>query len=255
MKPGVLIPGAEVQGFVLRYNDHRDVTARPDNSGLAASRADVGINTFGGTLILASHPDDGRQWDGLLWFAGQTGSWFDQRHRAASVVAEAGHQWAGSRWQPWLRGGITWASGDRDALDDRHDTFFQMLPTVRRYAQSAAYSQMNNTDLFAQVLLRPAPSLTVRGDLHRVGLASSRDHWYFGSGATQARGAVFGFSTRPSGGQTDLGTVVEASGDYAIRRHWSVNAYVGIVRGGHVVQHAFEGHTMTFAYVENVLQF
>ena len=159
-----------------------------------------------------------------------------------------------ARWQPWLRGGVVWASGDNDPFDDRHGTFFQMLPTVRRYAQSAVYSQMNNVEIFAQALLRPTPSLGIRTDRHHVGLASSRDHWYFGSGATQARGTLFSFSTRPSYGHTDLATIGEASIEYAIGPHWSVNGYVGVLRGGRVVQQAFPGRTMTFSYVENVIQ-
>jgi hypothetical protein len=255
LKPDTLLPGTELQLFAFRYNDDRNVTARPDNSGRAATRVDVGVTTFGATLVAASRPEDGRQWDGLLWFAGQTGSWFEQSHRAASGVVEAGHQWGASSWRPWVRGGVIWASGDGNPSDDRHGTFFQMLPTVRRYAQSAMYSQMNHTDIFAQALLRPTPKFGIRADVHRVGLASSRDHWYFGSGATQARGSLFGFSTRPSNGRRDLATIVETSGEYSIGRHWSVNAYIGTARGGGVVERAFAGRTMTFSYVENVIQF
>jgi hypothetical protein len=254
-RPDTLLPSTELQLFALHYDDDRNVMARPDNSGRAATRVDVGVTTIGTTLVAASQPEDGSQWDGLLWFAGQTGSWFGQSHRAASVVAEAGHQWTSARWRPWLRGGVVWASGDNQPSDERHGTFFQMLPTVRRFSQSAIYSQMNHTDIFAQTLLRPMPALGIRVDLHRVGLASSRDHWYFGSGATQARGALFGFSTRPSNGHTDLATIVETSGEYSITRHWSVNGYIGAIRGGRVVQQDFTGRTMTFGYVENVVQF
>lgn len=63
-----------------------------------------------------------------------------------SVAAEAGHQWSRAPWQPWLRAGVLWASGDEEPAIDRHGTFFQMLPTVRRYALTALYSQMNSTD-------------------------------------------------------------------------------------------------------------
>ncbi|MBI4886136.1 MAG: alginate export family protein, partial [Acidobacteria bacterium] len=216
--------GAELQVFALRYNDSRRVAARPDNSGRSATAADVGVNTFGTTLVAASQPRDGRQWDGLLWFAGQTGSWYAQSHRAASVAAEAGHQWADLAWRPWLRGGVLWASGDRDPADDRHGTFFQMLPTVRRYAQSALFSQMNQAEIFAQALLRPTASLVLRADVHDVRLASARDRWYFGSGATQSRGTLFGFSTRPSNGRRALASMAELSADYAVGPHWSVNA-------------------------------
>lgn len=254
-KPGTVLPRAEWQLFAYRYNDDRQVADRPDNSGRSVARADVGVTTLGTTLVAASAVRDGRQWDGLLWFAGQTGAWFGQTHRAFSVAAEVGHQWTELPARPWVRGGYLRASGDADPADDRHGTFFQMLPTVRRYAQSASYNQMNNTDLFVQALLRPTASVGVRLDIHRIGLASPRDRWYFGSGATQNRGTVFGFGTRPGHGATNLGTVVEGSADYAVAPGWSINGYLGVIAGGGVVRPAFAGRTMTFGYLENVLQF
>jgi hypothetical protein len=255
LRPVVLGGAAELQGFVLRYSDDRQVAARPDNSGRSASAVDVAINTFGATLVAASPSRNGRQWDGLVWLAGQTGSWYEQTHRGLSVAAEAGHQWGSARWQPWLRAGILWASGDDEPADKRHGTFFQMLPTVRRYAQTALYSQMNSRDVFVQAFARPTSALGLRADVRHVGLATARDHWYFGSGATQGRGTQFGFATRPSYGRRDLATIVELSADYTVSSHWSINGFIGLAEGGQVVRRAFAGPTMTFVYAENVLQF
>jgi hypothetical protein len=268
MMPGVTVLGGaatmrsarsmasvQYQTFAYRYRDSRRVTQRPDNTGRSASSIDVGINTFGGTIIIAPPAQGGRQWDALVWIAAQSGLWYEQRHRAASVAIEGGHQWATAAWQPWLRGGYLFASGDGNPSDDRHGTFFEMLPTVRRYAQTALYSQMNDTDLFVQVIARPRPNVNVRADWHHVGLASSHDAWYYGSGATQQHGSIFGFATRPSFGATHLATIGEGSVDYAIAPHWSVNGYLAVGRGGGVVTPAFAGHTLTFMYIENVLQF
>jgi Alginate export len=255
MKSAVSSPSAQYQLFAYRYRDTRKVTQRPDNTGRAAQAVDVGITTFGGSLVLAPPVQGGRQWDGLVWLAAQTGSWYELRHRAASVAVEVGHQWTAARWQPWLRAGYLYASGDGSPSDDRHGTFFEMLPTVRQYAQSALYSQMNNTDLFAQLFARPRQNVNVRVDWRRVGLASSRDGWYYGSGATQQHGSIFGFAMRPSFGATHLATIGEGSIDYAIGPHWSVNGFLAIGRGGGVVTPAFAGRTLTFGYVENVLQF
>jgi len=254
-RPGAVVPRMELQGFAFRYLDHRSVAGRPDNSGRAADAVDLAINSVGATLVGASPIRDGRQWDAMVWIVGQSGSWYDQTHRAFSVAAEAGYQWTTSTWRPWLRGGFLRASGDDDPADDRHGTFFQMLPTVRRYAQTASYSQMNNTDVFAQLLLRPMSALGVRVDVHRVGLASARDMWYFGSGATQSRGTAFGYSTRPSNGATDLATIVEGSADYTVSPRWSLNGYVGVATGGRVVRRTFAGSMMVFGYLENVVQF
>ena len=248
-------PSIQYQGFAYRYRDTRAVTQRPDNTGRSAVAANVGINTFGVAIVAAPPSRDGRQWDGLVWTAVQTGSWYEQTQRAASIALEAGHQWTRTRWQPWLRGGYLYASGDGEPSDNRHGTFFAMLPTVRQYAQSALYSQMNNTDLFAQLLTRPRANMNVRLDWHRVGLATSSDGWYYGSGATQEHGTIFGFATRPSFGATHLGTIGEGSVDYAIAPHWSVNGYLAVARAGGVVTPAFAGHTLRFAYLENVLQF
>jgi Alginate export len=255
VKSATSSPSAQYQVFVYRYRDTRKVTQRPDNTGLAAQSIDVGINTFGGNIIIAPPATRGRQWDGLVWVAAQSGSWYELRHRAASVALEAGHQWTAWRWQPWFRAGYLYASGDGNPADNTHGTFFEMLPTVRRYAQTALYSQMNNTDLFAQLLARPRPNINLRFDWHRVGLASSHDGWYFGSGATQQHGSIFGFATRPSFGATHLASIGDGSVDYAIGPHWSVNGYLAVGRGGSVVAPAFIGRTLTFAYVENVLQF
>ena len=268
MMPGVTVLGAaatvnsigaarpvQSQVFAYRYRDTRRVTQRPDNTGRSAAAADVGINTFGVTVIAAPPARRGRQWDALLWAAFQTGSWYEQTHRAASIAVEAGRQWSEEPWQPWLRGGYLYASGDGNPSDNRHGTFFEMLPTVRQYAQSALYSQMNDTDLFAQLLARPRANVNVRLDWHRVGLASSRDGWYYGSGATQQHGSIFGFATRPSFGSTHLATIEEGSIDYAVGPHWSISGYLAVGRGGGVVRPAFAGRTLTFAFIENVVQF
>jgi Alginate export len=255
LRPGVVIPHVELQGFAFRYLDHRRVTARADNTGRTADAVDVAVNSFGATVVGASPNRNGGQWDAMLWLVGQSGSWYGQPHRGFSLAAEVGYQWTEASWRPWLRGGFLQASGDDDPADDRHETFFQMLPTVRRYAQTAGYSQMNNTDVFAQALLRPSPTLSLRVDVRRVGLASARDMWYFGSGATQSRGSLFGFSTRPANGATHLASIAEGSADYTVSRRWSVNGYVGLAKGGQVIRRAFTGSTMVFAYLENVLQF
>jgi hypothetical protein len=253
-RPGRLLPKTDVQLLAYYYADDRDVTQRPDNTGLGAVRADIGIATFGATVTSAL-PHTSGEVDVLIWGVGQTGRWYGTDHRAYSVAVEAGHQWNRSRWRPWVRGGALRASGDEDPSDRRHGTFFQMLPTVRRYSFSTAYSQMNLIDSFVQAILRPRPPLGLRIDVHRVSLAEPADRWYAGSGATQNRGSIFGYVPRLSQGGATLGTVVEGSADYTVSPHWSVNGYIGHIKGGDVIRRSFSGTTLTFAYVENVLQF
>jgi hypothetical protein len=253
-RPGGALPGTEVQVFGYHYDDRRQVRARPDNTGRGADRIDVQVATYGATVV-RSAPIGPGELDALLWAAAQTGSWFEQSHRAYALAIEAGYQWTTTPWRPWVRAGVNRASGDEDPADDRHGTFFPMLPTVRRYSQSATYSPMNLHDTFAQVMLRPTASMTLRIDLHRVGLAKAADRWYAGSGATQESGTTFGYAGRLSRGATGLGTVVEGSADYAFNEHWSLNGYAGCIRGGDVVRRNFADTRFTFVYLESVVRF
>jgi len=254
LRPGRLLQGTDVQFFAVRYDDERPVSARPDNTGLPATHVDVTVNSLGATLV-GAYPTKAGELDALLWVVGQSGDWYGQSHRAGALAAEIGYRWTDLPWRPWIRGGIGWASGDGDPRDDRHGTFFQAIPTGRKYSLSATYAFMNLTDVFVQALLRPMPSLGLRADLRRVSLAEAADRWYAGSGATQSSGSFFGYGTRPSQGATALGTVVEGSADYTVNRRWSINAYVGVIKGGAVVRRIFANDRLVFAYVENVLQF
>ena len=155
--------------------------------------------------------------------------------------------------RPWLRGGYLFASGDGNPADDKHTTFFQMLPSSRNYALSNVYTQMNLRDAFVQMFLEARPGVKGRIEAHRVDLARGADRWYYGSGATASSGRFFGFSGRSSSGETSLGTVLEGTVDVAIRRYWSVNAYVGTMWGGQVVRGLFTNDSLTTWYVENVL--
>jgi hypothetical protein len=128
-----------------------------------------------------------------------------------------------------------------------------MLPTARRYALSAVYTQMNLRDMFVQAVLRPSGQLTIRTDLHWLDLVEAADRWYFGSGVTQRRGTGFGYGTRSSSGEIALATALEGAADYVINPHWSINGYAGWLRGGDVVGRLFADRHLRFAYIENIL--
>jgi hypothetical protein len=253
-RPGRALPASDLAAFVYVYDDDRPVTGRPDNTARSADRARVRVRAFGASTIGSARAAAG-ELDWLVWMAAQTGSWYEQRHRAWSLALESGCQWSAVPWQPWLRAGYLHASGDDDAADDRHGTFFPMLPTVRRYAFTTAYAPMNLRDAFAEVVLRPSSRLRGRFDVRRLRLDETADRWYAGSGATRERGSFFGYAGRPSGGHADLGTVIEGAVDVTIGRRWSVNAFLGAITGGSVVRTTFDGSWLRYGYVESVVQF
>jgi hypothetical protein len=246
-------PHTQVQAFVWRYDDDRAVTGRPDNTGRTAPRADVRVTTVGGSVV-GVYPVRGGSVDVLGWVAGQRGRWYGDDHGALSVAGEAGYQWTGLRTSPWVRGGFLHAGGDDDPGDGAHETFFPMLPTMRRFSQTTAYSTMNLRDLFVQVMARPAAGVNVRVDLHRLWLASAGDRWYGGSGATLSTGGNFGYVGRPSTGSTDFGTSIEASASWAITSRWAVNGFAGVINAGPVVTGTFDGDHLRFLYAETTLR-
>jgi hypothetical protein len=242
------------QVFAYAYRDRRHVSVRPDNTQRAADRADVTIWTLGASHLGVADVRSG-EIDTVVWAAAQAGRWYELAHRAWSAAAEAGHRWPHVPGRPWARAGVLVASGDGDARDDRHATFFPMLPSVDGRATSTVYAPMNLVDVFAQLVLEPHARLRVSSEVHRLSLATSDDRWYAGSGATMRRGAYFGYSSRSSGGETSLGTMMEASADVRLSRSWTARAYLGRMHGGDVVRHSFDGDRLTFFWVENVLRF
>lgn len=252
-RPGTLVPSTDVAAFTYICSDDRFITARPDNTGLSATRARVTVTTFG-TSAIGSARTGAVDMDWLGWYAQQAGSWYGQDHRAFSLALESGVQWPRG-WQPWLRGGYLHASGDSDPSDRRHGTFFPMLPTVRRYSFTTLYAPMNLRDAFLEIIMRPSPRVRVRADLRRLWLADAADRWYAGSGATERAGTYFGYAGRVSGGRTDFGTAIEGAFDVTLGRHWAVNAFIGTVNGGGVVSSLFRGSSARFVYLESVIQF
>ena len=243
----------EWQLFSTLYRDRRAEAAVVDNTGSLDRPVDVTITAFGGSHASVTPTRHG-ELDTVLWAAAEAGDWYGQSHRAASIAAEVGHRWSHAAGRPWLRAGYLWSSGDGDRDDDRHGTFFQMLPSSRQYALSSTYAQMNLTDAFVQAWFEPG-GVKARIEVHALGLASGQDLWYQGSGATSSTGRYFGFSGRAAGGHTGLGTALDATVDVPLKKYWSVNAYAGTLWGGDVVKHNFSGTRLTFWYLENVIRF
>ena len=246
-------PSAEYQAFAYLYRDRRDTKAVVDNSGLPDRPVDITIATIGASYARVS-PTRVGELDAVAWGVVQTGDWYGRDQRAASFAIEGGHRWTQTSARPRVRAGYLFASGDGDGLDDRHSTFFQMLPSSQQYALSSVYSQMNLRDVFAQLQIEPR-RFKARIEVHALHLASGADLWYQGSGATASEGRYFGFSGRAAGGHTALGSLVEGTLDVPISKHWSVNAYGGTMSAGDVVRHFFTEKRLSFWSLENVIRF
>ncbi len=241
----------DARGFGIYYQDWRHIVKtdnRPSelrNSDLANIR----IGSFGGHY-LHRITTGGGPLDFLVWGVGQTGRWGRLDHRATAIAAEAGWQPPGMpALRPWLRAGYFHGSGDDNPLDNRHGTFFQILPTPRPYARFPFFDFLNNEDFMGMLLLRPHSAITIRTEVHGLRLASGSDLWYLGGGAFQPW--TFGYIGRATGGNRGLATLYDAGVDYNVNPQLTVSGYFAHAQGHSVMQAIYpRGRNANFGYLE-----
>jgi hypothetical protein len=247
---------AETRLFALYYDDWRRVL-KTDNRSAAARVADPGnlrIWTFGGHSLHAYQTAAGAA-DLLVWGAAQTGKWGVQDHRATAFDIEAGFQpKVLPRVKPWVRGGFYNGSGDGNASDNRHETFFQVLPTPRPFARFPFFNMMNNQDMFGILILRPHAKLTVSSEFHALRLSNRNDLWYAGGGEFQPW--TFGYSGRVSGGQQSLANLYDAQIEYRVNPRLTLTGYFGYAQGRGITTTIYpQGKDGRFGYAELLYRF
>lgn len=253
VKRSALLPGMEERLFYFFYQDRRDVPNVSNQPLPRLNQDGLYLSTIGGHL-LGGYPLVPGQMDLLAWGAYQFGAWGPLDQDAFAFAIEGGYQFPKIPWKPWLRAGYFQSSGDSDQDDGRHETFFQLLPTVRIYAQFPFFNPMNLQDAFVQLLLKPHQKLSVRSDFHWLWLSETSDLWYVGSGATR-KNRINGFAGRPSGGDRGLAQLLDLSIGYKATSHVSVNFYYAHAFGGSVVSNIFQGTSADFAYLELEVSF
>ncbi|MBW1887472.1 MAG: alginate export family protein [Deltaproteobacteria bacterium] len=233
------LPHTEGRLFYFYYNDDRDI-AKVDNTPEESSlnEGDIQIHTVGMHWLGTARMGTGI-FDVLFWGTFQTGDWGTLDHHAWATAIEAGYQFTQIPWKPWIRAGYFASSGDSNPTDGDHETFFQLLPTARKYDLFPFYNMMNNEDLFLQAILKPAKKMVIRTDLHALRLHEENDRWYMGAGPTREEGSIFGYIGRPSSGDDDLALVVEVTGIYNFCRYLSATLYYGHAFGRDVIRNVY----------------
>ena len=251
-KRDAILPGTEARLFYLYYNDARNVRVvdnRPAAQRSSANDDNVRIHTLG-THTLTVLPAGPGQIDAMVWGAYQFGDWAEQDHRAWAGTAELGYQFPQLPLKPWLRGGYTRTSGDKDATDGRHETFFQVLPTVRLQAMIPFYNLMNIEDIYGQFIIAPLENVQVQMNYHHLALSTPNDLFYAGAGATSRSGS-FGFFGRSGGESRDVGQLIDVSLSHKLNDHVSWNMYYGHVIGGTAMGNAYTGNkNADYGFVE-----
>lgn len=240
-----------VRVFGIGYHDGRTGILKVDNRPQTVRKADrknIRLGTYGGNL-LAAIPAGPGNFDFLFWGVLQSGRWGTQSDYANAAALEGGYRFTDVISKPWIRGGWFRSSGDNNPNDDRHATFFQILPTPRPYARFPFYNLMNNTDTFIQGIDAPAKSLVLRSDVHWLSLTSNNDLWYHGGGAFDNK--VFGYSGQPSNGHSHLSTVADISANWTVTKHLGLNFYYAHATRGNVIRPTFPAaHGAQFGFIQ-----
>ena len=226
----------ELRVFALGYIDHRTRVLKTDNRPSAVRSADLGkieIATWGADYVHVFNTTDAGKFDFLVWGVLQTGSWGTLAQRAGSFVGEGGWQPPVKVLKPWVGVGYSYGSGDGNANDSRHGTYFQVLTTPRQYARFPFYNMMNNEDWYGTVNLKPVSKLALRSEVHALRLASASDLWYLGGGAFQPK--TFGYTGRPSNSNRGLANVWDLSADYQFTKSFGATLYYGHAWGKGVI--------------------
>ncbi|MDZ4797000.1 MAG: alginate export family protein [Bryobacteraceae bacterium] len=248
---------ADSRVFFIEYTDWRQGVLKTDNRAAAIRRGDLSnirVETFG-AHSLHSVTTSGGAIDLLGWVALQTGEWGVQKHRAYAVDAEAGFQpKVLPRVKPWLRGGFTASSGDGNAADGTHGTFFQVLPTPRPYARTPFFNMMNIHDAFGSLVLRPHAKVTLSTEFHSLRLANAQDLWYSGGGAFQPW--TFGYAGRPTSGKRSLANLYDTSVEFRANKYTTLTGYFGYAQGLAAMRQIYPaGKNLMFGYLEALIRF
>jgi hypothetical protein len=247
---------ADTRVFALSYDDWRPIL-KTDNRPLSVRRAslsNIRLETLGGHTIHSFATSAGTI-DAVAWGALQTGRWGTQTHRAYSFDFEAGYQpKILPRLKPWIRGGYTAGSGDGNPGDNRHSTFFQVLPTPRPYARFPFFNMMNTQDAFGAAILRLHPKVTVSSEFHSLRLSKAADLWYSGGGVFQPW--TFGYAGRDGSGRRSLANLYDASAEFRAARQLTLTGYFGYAQGRAVMERIYPlGKDATFGYLEALFRF
>lgn len=241
------------RAFALGYHDGRTGITRTDNRPLSIRQEDrnnIRIGTYGGDFIGSIAAPRG-EFDFLGWGVLQNGQWGSLEQSSKAGTLEGGYQFLDVPSMPWVRAGYFYGSGDTNPADNRHQTFFQVLPTPWLYARFPFYNLMNNRDGFVQLIDHPSRRIDLRADVHSLQLASKEDLWYLGGGAYDNK--VFGYTGRPANGHASLATVIDVGPSWQIDRNFTMNFDYAHASGKSTVASIYpRNHNAQFGFAELV---
>lgn len=189
--------GLKIEPFFAWKNSlYHDVTARENLY-------------YGGARIYDKGP--GLIYDGT--FVKESGKTANMTNDAYAYIAKAGYQFS-DEFHSRLLFGLIYASGDKDATDNKKETFVTPFGSNdgSHYGRMDLMFLSNMKDLQANFLFKPLKSLSVEMAYHHFKLAEVNDKWY-----------QFGYRNNSGNSYDDIGDEYDFSVKYRL------NAYIDIL--------------------------
>ena len=213
--------------FFARTSSQKAISAEPSPQSPQPSARD--IYTVGARL--KSKPGELGNWDYTLEGAYQFGDYRDRRlgatsvrldHEAWMAVLQGGYTFADAWATPRIGLEYSFASGDSNPTDSKHETFENLFPTNHKfYGYMDFVSLQNIHNVRAIFQLKPTPRMSVALEGHGFWLADTSDNFYNVGGAP--RGGVAATPTGNGYGinanySSYVGSEVDLITGYAITR-------------------------------------
>jgi len=222
------VPRHLVEGYFYARNASSQAIAAepsPQETPLPSARD---IYTVG--FRLKSKPRELGPWDYSLQAAGQWGDFRDIRrgansprldHRAWMAIIQGGYTFTNLWSTPRLGLEYSYASGDSNPNDNKHETFDTLFPTYHAYyGYMNFFSLQNIHDVRAILQCKPHPRVSLALEGHGFWLADTHDSFYSANGTP--RGGLgttpsTGYGINPSYGNF-VGTELDAIAGWAVTR-------------------------------------
>jgi hypothetical protein len=129
---------------------------------------------------------------------------------------------------------VNFASGDGSG--DRHNTFFNMLPTNHLYYGFADQLAFQNlVDIVLQLKFQPHERVGINFMFHQFYLAKKNDAQYFGTGAFNKE--IYGYGAGASGGHNNFAQEIDIVTNVKLYQGVTMLAGYSHLLGNDVVEH------------------
>jgi Xylose isomerase len=265
-----------IEAYLFSRNTQRGIVT-DDWSGVAAPfRFPAPQDIYTAGLRIKSKPNAYGPWDygaELMYQTGNRAAVFPATapsaaltasrldHEAWAMILQLGHTWSDVAGQPRLALIYSQGSGDKDATDDKSQTFQNLFPTNHLFYGYMDLSSLQNLrDLRLALSVKPKSTLTLALEGHVQSLTRTSDFWYNVAGIPRnftgaAVGSGGGYRINPDYSE-DLGYELDFVAGWSITHYAQFELGLSrYFRGGYIKDslRTVGSRDATYAYLQLTL--